>query len=121
MQYGDLLRFCDFTFMAGVARVVGASLWSLASAPGVPRDVRIDATELTNATTLRWRRAPGPDVAGYEIVWRATTASEWEHQRRVGNVTSATLDISKDNVFFGVRSVDGAGRHSPAVFPLPQF
>jgi len=121
VQYGDLLRFCDFRYMAGVARVVGASLWSLAAAPGVPRNVRIDATELTNSTTLLWERAPGPDVAGYEVVWRATSEAEWEYVRRFGNVNRATLDISKDNVYFGVRAVDAAGRHSPAVFPVPVF
>jgi hypothetical protein len=30
-----------------------------------------------------------------------------------------TLDISKDNVQFGVRAVDTNGHHSPAGFPRP--
>ncbi len=33
---GDLPEFCDFDYIAGVARVNGASLWSLAQAPGMP-------------------------------------------------------------------------------------
>jgi hypothetical protein len=36
---------------------------------------------------------------------------------RVGNVTAVTLDMSKDNVQFGVRAVDQAGHRSPVAFP----
>ena len=36
-----------------------------------------------------------------------------------GNVTSVTIDLSKDNVFFGVRAVDRDGRKSPAAAPQP--
>ena len=35
----------------------------------------------------------------------------------VGNVTSITLDISKDNVQFGLRAVDTHGNRSPVAFP----
>ena len=38
----------------------------------------------------------------------------------VGDVTSTSIDMSKDNVFFGVRAVDRAGRHSQVAFPTPQ-
>jgi hypothetical protein len=38
----------------------------------------------------------------------------------VGNTTSARINLSKDNVFFGVRSVDDRGHRSPAAFPTPQ-
>jgi len=119
VQYGDLVRFCDFGYIAGVARVVGATLYSLANAPGVPKSVGIDTTELTNSTTLRWRRGQEPDLAGYQVVYRETTAAEWQHAIDVGDVTEVTLNISKDNVFFGVRAVDTGGHHSPAAFPLP--
>ena len=37
----------------------------------------------------------------------------------VGDVTSVTLDLSKDNLHFGVRAVDGAGHHSPVAYPRP--
>ncbi len=119
VQYGDLVRFCDFDYIAGATRVVGATLWSLANAPGTPTGVEIDTSELTNATTLRWPRGDDPDLAGYEVVVRETTAPEWEQAIDVGDVTEVTLDISKDNVFFGVRAVDVDGHHSPAAFPVP--
>lgn len=53
------------------------------------------------------------------MVWRETTAPEWTHVIEVGDVTSATIDLSKDNVMFGVRAVDGRGRRSPVVFRQP--
>ena len=38
----------------------------------------------------------------------------------VGNVTKATLPISKDNVIFAVRAVDAKGHRSLAVVPVPE-
>jgi hypothetical protein len=120
VQYGDLPRFCEFDYIAGVARVNGATLWSLAAAPGMPQAVRIDTTQLTNETTLLWEQGGSVPLSGYEVVWRETTAPEWEHVVSVGHATEVTLDISKDNVFFGVRAVGRNGLRSPAVFPVPQ-
>jgi hypothetical protein len=118
-QFGDLPEFCDFGYIARVARVNAAALWSLAQAPGTPRSVRVLTSALTNDTTLRWERGTEPDLAGYEVVWRETTAPEWTHVIRVGDVTTATVDLSKDNVFFGVRAVDRDGLRSPVAFPQP--
>ena len=117
VQYGDLLEFCDVEFIARVARVNAAALWSLGMAPGTPRDVTVDTTTLTNDTTLSW--TADPRAHGYEVVWRPTTESVWTHAIPVGPVATATVPLSKDNVVFGVRSVDAQGRHSPAAFPLP--
>ena len=97
-----------------------AALWSLATAPGTPKNVRVRTSALTNDTELVWQRGTEPDLAGYEVVWRETTAPEWTNVRRVGDVTTATIDLSKDNVFFGVRAVDAAGHRSPVAYPTPQ-
>jgi Zn-dependent M28 family amino/carboxypeptidase len=118
-QYGDLVEFCDFDYIARVARVNAATLWSLASAPGTPKGVRVRTSALTNDTELVWERGTEPDLAGYEVVWRETTAPEWTTVIRVGDVTTATIDLSKDNVFFGVRAVDRAGHRSPVAYPTP--
>ena len=101
------------------ARLSSGRDWSLAQAPGTPKGAVIDTTQLTNATTLRWRLGAEPDLAGYEVVWRETTAPDWQRSLNVGNVTTATIDLSKDNVFFGVRAVDAAGHRSPAAAPRP--
>lgn len=119
VQYGDLPEFCDFDYIAGVARVNGASLWSLAQAPGMPRDVVIDASVLTNDTVLRWSPPTSTaGLAGYEVVWRPTINPFWTHVIGVGDVVETTIDLSKDNVVFGVRSVGTNGYRSPAVFPF---
>ncbi|MFJ4785603.1 M20/M25/M40 family metallo-hydrolase [Streptomyces sp. NPDC088794] len=119
-QYGDLPEFCDFGYVGRVARVNGAALWTLAQAPGTPRGAKIVTSALTNSTTLVWTRGTEPDLAGYEIVWRETTAPEWTHVLHAGDVTTYGVDLSKDNVFFGVRAVNRQGLRSPVAFPDPQ-
>ena len=119
VQYGDLVEFCDFAYIARVARVNAAALWSLAQAPGTPQGTVIDTTQLTNETTLRWQPSTAADLAGYEVVWRETTAPEWTNVLSIGDVTTVTLDLSKDNVFFGVRAVDRDGHRSPVASPQP--
>ena len=120
VQFGDLPQFCDFAFIARVARVNAATLWSLASAPGKPRNVKVLTAELTNDTELTWDANPEADLVHYEVVWRPTTNPEWTNVIDVGNATHARIDLSKDNVFFGVRAVDGTGHRSQVAFPTPQ-
>jgi hypothetical protein len=117
VQFGDLPQFCDFDYIAGVARVNGAAMWSLSAAPGTPRDVKVDTTQLTNDTTLSW--TVDPAAASYEVVWRPTTEPQWTHRIPVGKVGTTTIDLSKDNVVFGVRAIGPRGHRSPAAFPLP--
>ncbi|MFE0098848.1 M20/M25/M40 family metallo-hydrolase [Streptomyces sp. NPDC059009] len=119
-QYGDLPEFCDFPFVARVARVNAATLWSLAQAPGTPRGAKILTAALTNETELVWERGTEADLAGYEIVWRETTDADWTHVIDVGDTTRHTVELSKDNVFFGVRAVGRSGLRSPVAFPAPQ-
>ncbi|KAK0220820.1 aminopeptidase [Armillaria nabsnona] len=116
VQFGDLVEFCDFEFNARVAKVNGAALWSLAQAPGTPKNVAIDTSQLTNNSTLSWTL--DSDAAGYEIVWRPTDLPSWTHVIPVGKVSRATVLLSKDNVDFGVRAVGSNGYRSPAAFPF---
>lgn len=119
VQFGDLVEFCDFAYIARVTRVNLATLWSLANGPGTPAGVRIRTSGLTNDTTLTWPRGADAGLAGYEVLWRETTDPDWTNVVDVGDVTSATIDLSKDNVQFGVRAVDVHGRRSPVAFPQP--
>ena len=121
VQFGDLPEFVDFAYVANVARVNAASLAALAWAPSRPKGVTIVAQRLSNDTELRWEANKEPDLAGYEIVWRDTTAAVWTDAKPVGNVTSFTMKgMSKDNYFFGVRSIDKDGNKSPVTYPRPQ-
>jgi len=117
IEYGDLLKFVDFDYIARVARLNIATLASLASAPAPPQEVRIDATKLENGTTLNWKASPGGLATAYEVVWRDTTAPDWQYSLSVGDKTTATMDESKDNVIFGIRAVDKAGHRSVVVVP----
>ncbi|WP_288380252.1 M28 family metallopeptidase [uncultured Massilia sp.] len=118
--YGDLIEFNDYDYIAKVTRVNAAALASLALAPGAPQGVKLRTDKLTNDSTLVWQANPEPDVAGYRVVWRETTAANWQGAKWVGNVGEATIDLSKDNVFFGVQAVDKDGNVSPASYPMPQ-
>jgi Zn-dependent M28 family amino/carboxypeptidase len=117
INYGDLPEGVDFEYLANVARLNAASLIHLANAPSSPPHARIITAKLEYTTMLRWDASPESDVAGYEIVWRETTAPIWNHVKDVGNLTEATIDESKDNVFFGVRAYDKDGYRSPVAFP----
>jgi hypothetical protein len=119
-QYGDLAKFVDFDYVAHVARLNAATLASLASAPAPPANVHLLTKDLENDSAFTWENSSGGLATGYEIVWRATTSPEWEHAENVGNVTRATLRLSKDNVIFGVRAVDAQGHESLPVVPVPE-
>ena len=119
IQYGDLPEFVDFAYTANVARVNAAALASLALAPAAPKGVSV-VNRLSNDTELKWEANKETDLAGYEIVWRDTTAPTWTNSQNVGNVTTFTMKgMSKDNFFFGVRAVDQQGHRSPATYPRP--
>jgi hypothetical protein len=118
IEYGDLPKFVDYDYVAHVARLNAATLASLASAPAPPANVHLRTKELENDSTLTWDTSP--EAAGYEVLWRATTAPEWEHAQSFGNATSATLKISKDNVIFAVVARDAAGHWSLPVVPVPE-
>ena len=59
---------------------------------------------------------PGATALGH-AVGRETTAADWTHRIDVGDVTTATIDLAKDNVQFGLRAVDRQGLRSPVAFP----
>ncbi|HWJ96239.1 MAG TPA: M28 family metallopeptidase, partial [Telluria sp.] len=118
--YGDYPEFNDYDYIAKVAKVNGAALASLALAPAAPRDVKVLTDKLINDSTLVWAPNTEPDLAGYRIVWRATDAAEWQGSKFVGNVTEATVKLSKDNYFFGVQAVDKDGNVSVATYPTPK-
>ncbi len=117
-EYGDLPKFVNFDYVAAVARLNAATLASLASAPAPPANVRLETANLENDSTLSWEPAQG--ASGYEIIWRATSAPDWEHAQPVGNVTRATVKLSKDNVIFAVRAVGNEGHRSLPRVPSPQ-
>ncbi|WP_433966929.1 hypothetical protein [Tunturiibacter gelidiferens] len=59
-QFGDLLQYVDFSYVANVTRLNAATLATLASAPGEPQNVRILTSALDNNTELTWQPPPAP-------------------------------------------------------------
>jgi hypothetical protein len=118
IEYGDLPKFVNYDYVAGVARLNAATLASVAAAPAPPARVRLQIKQLENDSTLSWE--PSAAASGYEVLWRLTTSPAWEHSQAVGKVTTATVRESKDNVIFAVRSTDQEGHNSLPVVPTPE-
>jgi hypothetical protein len=119
-EYGDVLKFVDFGYVANVARLNAATLASLALGPAPPANVHLLTKNLENDSTLTWDASPGRQANEYEVLWRDTTSSEWAYVQKVGAATRATMKLSKDNVIFAVRAVDSQGHTSLPVVPVPE-
>ncbi len=117
IQYGDLLQYVDFDYLARVTQMNVAAVAALATGPGAPADAELLTARLGYDSTLRW--TPVPLATSYEIVWRATTATDWEYAKDVGNVTEATVPVSKDDFILGIRAVDAQGHRSVVSYPSP--
>jgi len=78
-----------------------------ARGPGISRGAGYDAV-------LRWEHPDvEPDLAGYYVVIRSTTAPDWEREIWAGNVREFTLaNTPIDQLVFGVKSVDREGHES---------
>jgi len=128
IEYGDVIGGVDFDFAGKMTAVNVATLASLASAPPAPQNVRIGGAVRPH-TTLAWEGSEDPDLAGYRIYWRATTAPQWERSVFVGGADDGAVRVEGeilfytlenlviDNYLFGVAAVDRDGNESPVAFP----
>jgi hypothetical protein len=116
IEYGDLPKFVDFNYVANVARLNAATLASLALAPAPPTKPHLLTHELENDSKLEWGPAQG--ATAYEVLWRKTTDAEFP-QENITRTRDTKIDMpeSKDNVIFGVRSVDAKGHRSVIEVP----
>ncbi|MFT5964171.1 MAG: Zn-dependent M28 family amino/carboxypeptidase [Flavobacterium sp.] len=118
IKYGDLPEFMDFEYLRKVSCSNLATFSSLAWSPKAPLSVGIDATGLSNSSTLVWEAPEGKKVHGYQILIRETASSHWEKTIFVQD-TKAEIPYSKDNYFFAVQTVDELGHSSLPIFPIP--
>jgi hypothetical protein len=117
VQFGDLPQYIDPDYLAKATQANVAALAALALGPQAPPQAELVLRRLGYDSTLRWKPAIG--AVGYEIVWRATDAAQWQHVQNVGNVTQATVPVSYDDVILGVRSIDAQGLRSVVSYPAP--
>ncbi len=117
IHYGDVVEGVNFDYASRLTAVNAINLAGLAWAPPEPDVVRIGGA-VRPSTSLEWDAVEDPDLAGYKIYWRDTTAPQWQHSRFVGTVTAFTLEgMVIDNYLFGVASVGKDGNESVVVFP----
>lgn len=116
VDYGDIPDFVDYNYTQKVTRMNLASLANLALAPREPLNVGVVTSGLTNKTVLKWENPVGEKPAGYYVVMRETTSPVWEKKFFITG-TTASLNYSKDNYYFGVQSVDADGHESLVVIP----
>lgn len=118
-EYGDLPKFLNFTFLGNVTRVNAEVVRQLALAPALPADVTVSGG-VTPDARLAWSAEEDPERAGFEILWRETTAPRWAVYDFVPGAGETILKgVSTDNHFFAVRSVGVNGARSiPAAATL---
>lgn len=115
VEYGDLIKFLNFRFLANVVRDNAAVLRELALAPVPPGPVTLSGA-VTPDAELAWAAPDDPERAGFEILWRETTSPRWSVLESVAKPGETTLQgVSTDNHFFAVRSVGKNGARSIAV------
>jgi len=117
IHYGDVIEGCDFDYAAKLTAVNASTLAALAWAPAPPGNVVIGGVVRPSAS-LAWDPVEAPDLAGYKIYWRDTTAPQWTHSRYVGKLEEFTLEgVIIDNYLFGVAAVGKNGNESVVAFP----
>jgi hypothetical protein len=117
--YGDVPEFVDFDYVAKVARLNAATLASLASAPASPRGVSIDSAPSYD-THITWEQDSDPEIAGYALLLRDTTAPTWQRRIDVGMSHALKLPgYNKDDWMFAVETYDHAGHRSVASYARP--
>ena len=132
VEYGDTIEGVDFQYARRLTGVNVATLASIVWAPPAPSEVALSGA-VQPSTTLRWPRVDSSRLAGYKVVWRETTAPQWQFSRWVGDgldcaVTTPSGNACReftlkgiviDNFFFGVTAVGKDGHESPVTFPGP--
>lgn len=112
-EYGDLIKFMSFPFLAEVTRINAEALRQLALAPAAPAEATI-AGEVSPDAQIAWRAADDGERAGFEVLWRETTDPRWSVYDFVPSAARQAVlaGISTDNRFFAVRAVGNNGARS---------
>jgi hypothetical protein len=112
-EYGDLIKFMSFPFLAEVTRINAEALRQLALAPAAPAEATLSG-EVSPDARIAWRAADDRERAGFEVLWRETTDPRWSVYDFVPSAAREAVlaGISTDNRFFAVRAVGNNGARS---------
>jgi hypothetical protein len=115
VEYGDAMKYLNFSFMGNVARDNAEALRQLALAPAPPTNARLAGAVTPNAK-VSWSADDDDQRAGFEILWRETTDARWSVWGFASTAGETVLNgVSTDNHFFAVRAVGKNGARSIAV------
>ena len=115
IEYGDLEKYLNYTFMGNVARDNAEVLRQLGMAPAPPTSARLRGA-VTPDAKVSWDAQEDTERAGFEVLWRETTDPRWHVYEVVTEPGEAVLKgVSTDNHFFAVRAVGKNGARSIAV------
>jgi hypothetical protein len=116
IAYGDVVEGVNFDYARKLTGVNAAVMASIAWAPPPPDTVRIRGA-VRPSTTVSWSPVEDPNLAGYRIYWRPTTAPQWTDWVFVSDTTEHLMEnIIIDNYVFGVAAVGTDGNESVVVF-----
>lgn len=124
VEYGDFAKFLSYDLLRNATWDNAEALRELALAPAPPSEVTITHVPRTamGYAWVRWSAPEDSDRAGFEILWRETTAPQWSLYEFVPSGSEVTLDgVSPDNHFFAIRAVGKNGARSlavPAIAPM---
>ncbi|MEM1214854.1 MAG: M28 family metallopeptidase [Bacteroidota bacterium] len=118
IAYGDVIEGVNFDYAAKLTGVNMVTLAALAAAPPAPSGLMIGGA-VQPSTRLVWDAVDDPDLAGYKVYWRDTTAPQWQYFRYYpAGTTDVTLKgIVIDNYLFGVAAVAKTGEESLVAYP----
>jgi hypothetical protein len=115
VEYGDSMKYLNFSFMGNVARDNAEALRQLALAPAPPTNARLAGAVTPNAK-VSWSADDDDQRAGFEILWRETTDARWSVWGFASTAAETVLNgVPTDNHFFAVRAVGKNGARSIAV------
>jgi hypothetical protein len=116
VEYGDLEKYLNFTFIGNVARDNAEALRQLAMGPAAPEKARLTGA-VTPDAKISWSAEEDSERAGFEILWRETTEARWSVYNTVETTARDTVlkGVSTDNHFFAVRAFGKNGARSIAV------
>lgn len=119
IEYGDVIEGVNFEYAAKLTGVNAIVMAGLAWAPPAPKTVMIGGA-VQPSTRLKWDAVDDPNLAGYKIYWRDTTAPQWQYSVYVDkSVTDHTLEnVVIDNYLFGVAAVGKDGNESVVSYPV---
>ena len=114
-QYGDVPQAMDFEYLRKTTAVNLSVVASLASAPSEPQNARVRINNQDNRSLLSWNAPLHGKTAGYYVLVRETSASQWQ-KKYYTTATEFVLPYTRDNYFFGVQAVGADGTESMITF-----